>query len=80
MTDYSEVYADRYRQVQMGQVGIDMYELLIWGWIASDRCEQAGLVGYDAAYAYIQLTIMRCMLVGIDRYKQARQVLIGMNC
>ena len=37
MADYSEVYANRYRQVQIGQIGIDRYELLMWGWIAGDR-------------------------------------------
>ena len=40
MTDCSAVYADRYRQVQIGQIGIDKYEVLIWGWIASDRFGQ----------------------------------------
>ena len=79
MAVYNDVYADRYRQRQIGWIGIDRYELIIWGWIASDRFEQAGQVGYHAAYAYIWLTIVRCMLIGIDRYKQARQVLIGMN-
>ena len=37
MAGYSEVYSDRYREVQMGQIGMDRYELLIWDWIASDR-------------------------------------------
>ena len=29
-------------------------------------------VDYDVAYVYIWLTIVRSLLIGIDRYKKAR--------
>ena len=79
MADYSLVYVDRYRQVYIGQIGIDRYEFLIQAKVVSDRLRQVQIDWIGRLRCSICLHMADFIGVYADRYRQAQIGQIGID-